>query len=168
MLCLTYEQGNNDQGFWALAAMTAAERNLPSPPSSTAWIDLAKTVFDEQVARWDASTCGGGLRWQIFEFNPGYDHKNAASQATFFLLAARLARYTNNATYVDWVNKAYDWTTKIGLITDDYKVFDGVGTAGGCDTISRPQWTYNAAAFMYGSAVMYNHVRTLSPQHSGS
>ena len=142
--------------------MTAAERNLPSSPSSPTWIDLARNVFDDQVARWDTSTCGGGLRWQIFTFNKGYDYKTAASQSTFFLLAARLARYTNNATYVDWANKAYDWTTKIGLITADYKVFDGALTAGGCDTITRLQWTYTAAAFMYGSAVMYNHVRTLS------
>ena len=143
--------------------MNAAERNFPSPPSSPAWIDLAKNVFDAQAARWDQSLCGGGLRWQIFTFSKGYSYKNAASQATFFLLAARLARYTNNATYVDWASKAYDWTSKVGLITNDSKVFDGVQTASGCSEISRLEWSYNAAAFMYGSAVIYNHVRSPVP-----
>lgn len=148
--------------MWALAAMNAAERNLSTPSDSPAWIDLAKNVFDNQAARWDTKTCGGGLRWQIYYFNNGYGYKNTVSQATFFLLAARLAKYTNNSTYVDWAAKAFDWTTKIGLIDDQFRVFDGVQTADGCDTISRLEWSYNFAAFMYGSAVLYNHVGSLS------
>ena len=138
--------------------MTAAERSFPSPPNSPTWIDLAKNVFNDQVAVWDITSCGGGLRWQLFTFNKGYDYKNAASQATFFLLAARLAKYTNNSTYVDWAGKAYDWTSKVGLINNDFKVYDGVQTAENCSDVDRIEWSYNSAAFMYGSAVLYNHV----------
>lgn len=140
--------------------MNAAEKNFPTPPSSPAWIDIAKNVFEAQASRWDQSTCGGGLRWQIYSFNQGYNYKNAISQATFFLLASRLAKYTNNGTYVTWANKAYDWTAKVGLIDDSFRVYDGAPTTDNCGSISRIQWTYNAAAFMYGSAVMYEHVRS--------
>jgi len=140
--------------------MNAAEKNFPTPPSSPAWIDIAKNVFENQASRWDQSACGGGLRRQIYTSNQGYDYKNAISQATFFLLAARLAKYTNNGTYVVWANKVYDWTAKVGLIDDSFRVFDGATTTESCGTISRLQWTYNAAAFMYGSAVMYDHVRS--------
>ena len=145
--------------------MNAAEKGFPHPSSSPAWLDLAKNVFNSQAARWDNSLCGGGLRWQIFAFNKGYDYKNAASQASFFLLAARLAQYTKNETYADWANKAWDWTKKVGLIGEDFRVYDGAQVAGNCGSISHIQWSHLGAAFTYGSAVMYNHVR-ISAFHS--
>lgn len=145
--------------MWALAATNAAEKGFPQASSSPPWIDLAKNVFNSQAARWDNSTCDGGLRWQIFAFNSGYDYKDAASQATFFLLAARLAQYTKNETYADWANKAWDWTKKTGVISDDFKVYDGTLVTEDCGSVNKIQWSYNAAAFTYGSAVMSNHVR---------
>jgi mannan endo-1,6-alpha-mannosidase len=64
--------GNDDQGFWGMTAMTAAEYNFPNPPSDQpSWLSLAQAVFNTQAPRWDASSCGGGLRWQIFTFNTG-------------------------------------------------------------------------------------------------
>ena len=139
--------------------MRAAELNFPSPSNAPTWLDLATKVFDDQVARWDTQTCGGGLRWQIFTFNRGYDYKNTQSNGDFFLLAARLARYTGNQTYADWATKTYDWTSSIGFISDDYKVYDGALTEANCNGIDRLQWTYTAAGFLYGSAVMSNFVR---------
>lgn len=154
----TKSEGNDDQGFWALAAMNAAEKGLPTASGSPTWLDLAKNVFDLQVRRWDTKTCNGGLRWQIFEFNSGYDYKNSISNGAFFLLAARLANFTGNQTYSDWAKKSYDWTKSIGLITDDFQVYDGVRTTNGCKSPTRLQWSYVSACFTYGSAVMYNHV----------
>lgn len=139
--------------------MTAAEQQLPNPPSSPSWLRLAQNVFDLQAARWDTSSCGGGLRWQIFTFNSGYDYKNAISAGTFFQLAARLARFTGNQTYADWAEKSYEWTSSVGLIDSDFKVYDGALTTNNCSQPSHLQWTYNAATFLYGSAVMYNLVR---------
>jgi mannan endo-1,6-alpha-mannosidase len=70
----TKTEGNDDQGFWGMAAMTAAEVNYPNPPSDQPqWLALAQAVSNDMAARWDISTCGGGLRWQIFTFNTGYD-----------------------------------------------------------------------------------------------
>ena len=153
-------QGNDDQGFWALAAMTAAELQFPDPSTAanTTWLDLAGSVFDLQVSRWDTQTCGGGLRWQIFSFNRGYDYKNAISNGVFFQLAARLARYTGNQTYADWANKSYEWLASSALVTSDFKIYDGASIAGDCKDVSKLQWTYNTADLLYGSAVMYNFV----------
>jgi mannan endo-1,6-alpha-mannosidase len=73
----TKSLGNDDQCYWALAAMSAAEADFPDPPKGEPqWLDLAKAVYDNQVERID-DTCGGGLRWQIFSFNAGYDYKNS-------------------------------------------------------------------------------------------
>lgn len=88
-------EGNDDQAFWGIAAMTAAERNFTNPPEgSPQWLYLAQAVFNTMALRWDADTCGGGLRWQIFVWNSGYDYKNSVSNGALFHMAARLARQT--------------------------------------------------------------------------
>lgn len=92
---VTKELGNDDQAFWAFSAMSAAELGFPNPAKGKpSWVALAQAVFNSQVERWDLSYCGGGLRWQIFITNPGYDYKNTISNGAFFQLSARLARYT--------------------------------------------------------------------------
>ena len=139
--------------------MRAAELRFPNPSTSPSWLDLAINVFNDQVGRWDTKNCGGGLRWQIFTFKKGYDYKQTLSQGAFFQLAARLARYTGNHTYADWATKSYDWTSSVGFISDDYRVFDGASTSENCSELNQVQWTYSAGAFMYGSAVMTNFVR---------
>lgn len=68
----TRTEGNDDQGFWAFAAMSAAERNFPRPPGDGPdWLAMAQAVFNTQAHRWDDEHCGGGLRWQIFPWNGG-------------------------------------------------------------------------------------------------
>jgi mannan endo-1,6-alpha-mannosidase len=87
--------GNDDQSYWGLAAMTAAETSLAMPSRDVgSWADLAANVFNAQTERWDTSLCGGGLKWQIFQFNQGYNYKNSISTANLFLLSARLAQFT--------------------------------------------------------------------------
>jgi mannan endo-1,6-alpha-mannosidase len=148
-------EGNDDQGIWALAAMSAAESKLPDS-SSTTWVELAEAVFNEYVSRWDTSTCNGGLRWQIEPFNAGYTYKNSVSNGAFFQLAARLARYTGNSTYSDWASKVFDWTTSIGLVTGDWSVFDGASTTTNCTDVDDSQFSYVAGMFISGAAHMYN------------
>lgn len=163
----TKNEGNDDQAIWALAAMTAAERNLPqASDASTAWIDLARNVFDVQVRRWDDAKCGGGLRWQIYTFNAGYNYKATMAQAPFIQLAARLARFTGNQTYVEWAEKAYSWTESVGLIdADTFAVYDGTTTTDNCTSLDRTQWSYHAASLTYSSSILANIVRktALSP-----
>jgi len=112
----THSEGNDDQCFWGLAAMAAAEMNFPNPPSDQPqWLALAQAVFNEQWARWDSQNCGGGLRWQIFPFNSGYDYKNSISNGCMLHLGARLARYTGNQSYVDYADQIYTWMSTVGI-----------------------------------------------------
>lgn len=151
--------GNDDQGFWGMSAMSAAENKYPDPPAGQpGWLALAQAVFNTQVPRWDNKTCGGGLKWQIFTFNNGYNYKNTISQGCFFNIAARLARYTGNTTYSDWAEKAWDWTVAIGLMDDKYHFYDGTDDQINCTQVNHIQWTYNAGVFLYGAAIMWNIV----------
>ena len=151
--------GNDDQAFWGLAAMTAAETNFTSPPEGSAdWLALAQGVFNRQAERWSEEFCEGGLRWQIFQFNNGYNYKNSISNGCFFNLAARLALYTGNKTYADWAEKTYRWTSQVGLISDKFEVFDGTNIDDNCTRRDSNQWTYNNGVFILGTAAMYNYV----------
>lgn len=154
----TMTEGNDDQGFWGLAVMSAAEYNFQNPPSDKPqWLALAQAVFNTQASRWDVQDCGGGLRWQIFPWNNGYHYKDSISQACFFNLAARLARYTGNQSYADWAEKTWDWMEETDLLDPDtYYIYDGI-QARNCSEITHYQWTYNAGAFLLGASAMYNY-----------
>ncbi|KAG4437982.1 hypothetical protein IFR05_006522 [Cadophora sp. M221] len=153
----TKTEGNDDQGFWAMAAMLAAETNFPNPPpDQPQWLALAQAVFNELAARWDESTCGGGLRWQIFPFNNGFNYKNSIANGCFFNLGARLARYTGNQTYANWATRVWDWEASIGLIDNEFNIYDGAQDTTNCTTIDRLQWSYNAGIYLHGAANLYN------------
>ncbi|KAK9364615.1 glycoside hydrolase, partial [Lipomyces kononenkoae] len=130
----TTTEGNDDPAFWGFTVMAAAERNFTNPPSDQPqWLELAEAVFWSMADRWDMSTCSGGLRWQIFPFNNGYDYKNPISNAGLFLMAARLARYTGNTTYVDWAHRTWNWVQQIGFLdTDFYYFYDGASVTDNC------------------------------------
>ena len=151
--------GNDDQGFWGLSAMTAAETKFPDPPADQPqWLALAQGVFNSQAVRWDAATCNGGLRWQIFHFNNGYSYKNSISNGCFFNLAARLALYTGNQTYADWADKTWTWMQDIGLMSPTFEIFDGTQSTDNCTAKDHNQWTYNNGMFIMGAAAMFNLV----------
>ncbi|KAK9772370.1 putative Family 76 glycosyl hydrolase [Seiridium cardinale] len=157
----TRSLGNDDQGFWALTAMSAAELNFTNPPDDEpGWLGLTQGVFNEYVTRWDEAkdTCGGGLRWQIFTFNNGYNYKNSISNGCFFNIASRLARFTGNTTYQEWAEKIFDWEVNVGFISDTWQVRDGAGNAGtaNCTEINGALFSYNAGIFLHGAAYMYN------------
>ncbi|KAI9817423.1 MAG: hydrolase 76 protein [Pycnora praestabilis] len=152
----TKTEGNDDQGFWGMAAMSAAEQKFPDPPANQPqWLELAQAVFNSQAIRWDNSTCNGGLRWQIYPFNTGYNYKNSISNGCFFNLAARLALYTGNQTYADWATKTFDWIQNIQLMNSQYQFFDGTDDTQNCSSINHIQWTYNAGVYLHGAANMY-------------
>lgn len=154
----TMTMGNDDQGFWAMAAMSAAEQGFPDPPDGeTGYLAATQGVFNNYVSRWDTKECKGGLRWQVFSFNNGYDYKNTISNGCFFNIAARLARYTGNTTYGEWAKKVMDWQVDMKLITDEGEVKDGVHIRdGGCDDMDVIEWSYNSAIYFSGAAVMYD------------
>lgn len=155
--------GNDDQGFWAITAMGAAENKFPDPEDDEPqYLELAQAVFNTQAAAWDDKTCGGGLRWQIYSFNNGYHYKNAISNGVFFNIGARLATYTKNGTYAHWAEKTWDWMSDVGLISSSYQIFDGTDSLDNCSTTNHIQWSYNNGVMMLGAAHMYNYVSSFS------
>lgn len=157
-------QGNDDQAFWAFAALSAAETaSFPSPPpGNPSYLELAQTVFHEQMGRWDTANCGGGLRWQIYGSHHSWMYKNSISNGAFFLLAARLARFTGDQLYVDWAEKVWNWMEESSFLLSDYTVFDGAHTNTDCTDFNEDQWTYNTAILLAGSAYLYSYVRLSS------
>ncbi|MCJ1381010.1 hydrolase 76 protein [Xylographa soralifera] len=152
------QEGNDDQFFWAAAAMTAAERNFTTPSTPTSrWLQLATSVFNDQAQRWNTATCGGGLKWQIYPSNTGYDYKNTAANGGFFHLAARLFRYTHNATYLAWATTSWDWMTDIGLIDPtSYTVYDGTQDAQNCTQVNEAIFSYTHGMLLAGCASLSN------------
>jgi mannan endo-1,6-alpha-mannosidase len=154
--------GNDDQAFWGMAAMSAAEVKLPDVGGDTpSWLALAQAVFNTQAPRWNTEACGGGLKWQIFTFNNGYTYRNTISNGCFFNLAGRLYKYTKNETYLDWAQKTWDWEMAIGVMSKDYHYFDGTDDKINCTEINHIQWTYNAGVHMAGAAAIWNAVSAL-------
>lgn len=151
----TKDEGNDDQSTWALAAMTAAERGFPSRDGAPSWLALAQNVFDDQAARWDNATCGGGLRWQIFSFNDGYNYKNSMSNGFFMQLAARLARFTGNSTYPSWAQQTYEWSLDAGLVQNGSAtlVYDGLFVDSNC-AIDNDQWTANLGTYLAAASFL--------------
>lgn len=142
--------------------MSALEYQFPEPASAPAsYLEVTQNCFNNIVSRWDTSSCGGGLKWQIYPENAyGYNYKNSISNGATFALGARLARYTGNQTYADWASKIYDWTKNVGLIGSKFEVFDGTDDKSNCATVSdKTEWTYNNAMFLHGSAFMYDYTK---------
>lgn len=160
-----FDEGNDDQGFWVLAGMDAVEYGFPDPlPPAPGWLQVCINAFNDYVSRWDTTTCNGGLKWQFHPGNTGYDYKNAISNGIFFQLSARLARYTGNRTYVDWANKAYEWSSTIGLVdARNYNVYDGTDDTINCTEVDHDQWSYSVGVFLYGAAVMQNYTNGTQP-----
>lgn len=150
--------GNDDQAFWGMACLSALEYDFPIPEgqSATLWYDLGRAVFDTQIPRWDTDVCNGGLRWQIYSDNKGWDYKNSISNGAFINMAGRLYRYTGDQTYAYWAERAWQWMDDIGLIDNNYNVFDGTDPKINCSEINHTRWSYNPAILIYGTAMMYN------------
>lgn len=150
--------GNDDQAWWGLAAMSAAEYGLPQA-GPLPWIEYARNVFNTQKARWRTDRCNGGLKWKINPNDPngGYNYRSTISNGLFFQLAARIARYANDADAQAWAEKSYDWTAGVGLIDGSFNVYDGTDDAkgpNGCVDVNHDMWSYNTGVFLYGAAVM--------------
>ena len=145
--------------FWGLSAMTAAEWKLPDRKPYS-WLGLGQGTYNTQRDAWDTSTCGGGLHWQLWSFENGYDLKNAVSNGGFFQLAARLYRYTNNTDYLDWARKSWEWSCTVPLVNNKtWIVSDSTSTNDDCSTgDTASQWSYNYGIYMTGCAYIYSMV----------
>lgn len=78
---------------------------------------------------------------------------------TLFNLGARLARFTGNATYADWANKAWDHMQSSGLIGKDYWINWGhVERGTNCSNINEFELGHTTALLAMGAAALYDSV----------
>ena len=98
------------------------------------------------------------LRWQVYQYLTGYDYKNSIANGCFFNLGARLARYTNNATYANRAEETWNWITNVGLMDANYNIYDGAHIETNCTDINKIQFSYNMGVWLLGAANMYNYV----------
>ncbi|KAI0127061.1 mannan endo-1,6-alpha-mannosidase DCW1-like protein [Xylariales sp. AK1849] len=152
--------GNDDQAFWALSALTAAETGYTDPGADEPqWLSLAQAVFNEQThedRRVPDGNCEWGLRWQVYPSNNGYDYINTIANACYFNIGARLARYTNNDTYMELAARTFDIVQRLGYVDKDWNVYDGAHLPD-CTEINKAQFSYNAAMLLEGCAFLYNY-----------
>jgi len=138
--------------------MSAAEYSFPQPPEPfPPWIKIVQNAWESFASRWNTSGCHGGLKWQFHAENAGWYYKSTISNGCFFQLSARLARYTGNNTYLHWANTIWDWTQGVGLIDDDYNVYDGTDELLNCTAVDHHQWSYNVGVYLYGAAILQNY-----------
>jgi mannan endo-1,6-alpha-mannosidase len=155
--------GNDDQAFWALNTMIAAETNFPDPPSDKPqWLAIVQAVFNEQMLpdrrAPPSSNCRSGIRWQRQLGSTGYIYINTISNSCFMNLGVRLGRYTANQTYVDEAVKIGENMFRLGYIDNEFNVYDGAHIDTDCKAINQVQYSYNIAMVLQNSAYMYNAV----------
>lgn len=73
-------------------------------------------------------------------------------------LAAQLYRLTGNETYGDAASRTWDILTRIGFVTDDFKVYDGAHAEECTSDVNKSQFSYPAALLIQSTAYMYNKV----------
>ncbi|KAK7943920.1 mannan endo-1-6-alpha-mannosidase DCW1-like protein [Apiospora aurea] len=127
----TATMGNDDQGFWAMTAMLAAETNFPRRPPRPGST---------------GSPC----------INNGFDYVNTISNGIYFNLGARLARYTGNDTYAEYAEKTYELLERLKYIDEEGNVHDGAHLPKDCLDVNKLQFSYNAAVMIQGAAYMYD------------
>ncbi|KAI0534180.1 glycosyl hydrolase family 76-domain-containing protein [Xylaria digitata] len=152
--------GNDDQAIWAMAALLAAETGFTeSGGDDPKWLTLAQNVFDEQsteTRRVDNGSCAGGLRWQIFPTNNGYNWVATSANVAYANLGARLSLQDGeNKTQPQLVEDTFDWLETAKFIDSKFNVYDGA-QANDCDQINKIQFSYVSAFALEGAAAMYN------------
>lgn len=131
--------------------------SLSFPPWSKPRHWPLNTACEPSFSFW--LTFNDRLRWQVYPYLTGYDYKNSIANGCFFNIGARLARYTQNDTYAQEVEKIWDWIQNVGLMDAKYNIYDGAHIGTNCTDINKVQFSYNMGVWLLGAANMYNYVR---------
>ncbi|KAK8044098.1 family 76 glycoside hydrolase, partial [Apiospora rasikravindrae] len=157
------DHGQRRPGLLGHDGHAGGRDQLPPPPAETGldWLALVQAVFNEQTmlerrVNIPGNNCNGGLRWQAFSINNGFDYVNTISNGIYFNLGARLARYTGNDTYAEYADKTYELLERLKYIDEEGNVHDGAHLPKDCLDVNKLQFSYNAAVMIQGAAYMYD------------
>lgn len=139
----------DDTGWWALALV-----RLFDITSDSGYLDTAELDEEYIYSYWNASTCGGGIVWDI----PDLSYKNAISNELYIKLAASLHnRNPGDTQYLRRALEVWDWFDSAGMINSDNLVNDGLseGSNGTCTNNGATTWTYNQGVILGALSELY-------------
>ncbi|MDX1991405.1 MAG: glycoside hydrolase family 76 protein [bacterium] len=131
----------DDEGWWALTWIHAYDLT-----GETRYLEVAEAIFADITGAWD-EVCGGGV-WWTRERN----YKNAIPNELFLLTAAKLYNRTENAEYLDWAQRTWNWFRDSGMINELNLVNDGLRD---CENNRDITWTYNQGVILGGLVELY-------------
>jgi predicted alpha-1,6-mannanase (GH76 family) len=131
----------DDMGWWALTWIHAYDWL-----GDERYLNTAKSIFWHMTSGWD-ETCGGGIWWR-----KDRQYKNAIANELFLQLAARLYNRTQEASYLDWATRTWDWFDQTGMINELNLVNDGLRD---CENNRDITWTYNQGVILGGLVELY-------------
>jgi predicted alpha-1,6-mannanase (GH76 family) len=137
----------DDEGWWALAWIGAAELDASDSERSGRELARAAYIFRDMERYWD-STYGGGVWWQ----KSPKSYKNAVANELFMTVAAKLYKHTKNPIYLSEARNEYRWFFEQSRLYDrGHLIVDGIkdGTCGNpVPTVNRSTWTYNQGVIL--------------------
>lgn len=139
----------DDTGWWALALV-----RLFDITGDKDYLDTAELDEDYIYSYWNASTCGGGIIWNI----PSLSYKNAISNELYIKLAASLHnRNPGDTQYLQRALRVWNWFEASGIIDSANLINDGLaeGSNGTCKNNGDTTWTYNQGVVLGGLSELY-------------
>eukprot|EP00941_MAST-03F_sp_MAST-3F-sp1_P002239 g2239.t1 len=150
----------DDELWWGLAWARAYQAM-----GNKAFLERAQLIFMDVATRaWDTQLCGGGVLWNL-QFKA---YKNSITNSLFLTLAARLAVLTpkdskEQAFYMEWAGKEWNWLSRSGLINDQNLLNDGLNSAT-CKNNGETEWTYNQGVILGGISDLWKILSTEEPK----
>ncbi|ROW01028.1 hypothetical protein VSDG_02925 [Cytospora chrysosperma] len=139
----------DDTGWWALALV-----RLFDITDDRSYLNTAELDEEYIYSYWNASTCGGGILWNI----PDLSYKNAISNELYIKLAASLHnRNPGDTQYLQRALRVWKWFEASGMINSANLVNDGLteGSNGTCTNNGATTWTYNQGVILGGLSELY-------------
>jgi len=136
----------DDEGWWALAWIDAYDWT-----QNIGYLNMASSIFEDMTGGWD-DVCAGGIWW-----SRARTYKNAIANELFLSVAAHLANRVTDpdqqAHYLSWAEREWQWFSQSGMINSDNLINDGLNSS--CQNNHGTTWSYNQGVILSGLVELY-------------
>ena len=143
----------DDEGWWALAWIDVYD--ITHDPQ---YLRMSASIFEDMAKGWD-QTCSGGIWW-----SKERKYKNAIANELFLSVAAHLITREKDkkqqAYYLDWANREWQWFSHTGMINADSLINDGLDAH--CANNRKTTWSYNQGVILGGLSDLYKRTHDSS------